>query len=162
MSSREEKAENLRRELLDLQNYNRPTICRECGGVMVYKGCGEFRCEDCNYQEYDDYGKVRNYIEKHAGATAAQASDATGVSQKAIRDMLKEERLEIAPNSNVFLTCEICGSAIRFGKYCAKCETAYHRAIEEKTRASRNINLSGFSAERPKGEEGSKRFTREQ
>lgn len=161
MSSREERAENLRRELLEQQNYNRPTICQECGGVMVYKGCGEFQCEDCGQAEYDDYGKVRNYIEKHPGATAAQVSDATGVSQKAIREMLKEERLEIAPNSNVFLTCEICGAAIRFGRYCAKCETAYHRSIEEKTRASRNINLSGFSTERPIGEEGSKRFTRE-
>lgn len=161
MSSREERTENLKRELLELQNYNRPTICQKCGGVMVYRGCGEFQCEDCGQVEYDDYGKVRNYIEKHSGATAAQVSDATGVSQKAIRDMLKEERLEIAPNSNVFLTCEICGAAIRFGRYCAKCETAYHRSIEEKTRASRNINLSGFSAERPIGEEGSKRFTRE-
>lgn len=128
---------------------------------MVYKGCGEFRCEDCNHQEYDDYGKIRNYLEKHAGATAAQASDATGVSQKSIREMLKEERLEIAANSNFFLTCEICGAQIRSGRYCGKCETAYHRSIEDKARAARNINLSGFSTERNSGEEGSKRFTRE-
>lgn len=161
MSSREEKTENLRRELLDLQNYNMPTICRDCGGVMIFKGCGEYKCEDCGRVDYDDYGKVRNYIESHSGATSAQVSEATGVTQKAIRDMLKEERLEIAVNSNAFLTCEICGTTIRSGRYCVRCETAYHRDIEEKARAARNINLSGFSAERPMGEEGSKRFTRD-
>lgn len=161
MSSREEKAENLRRELLEHQNYNRPTICQKCGGIMIFKGCGEYSCEDCNYVEYDDYGIVRNYIEKHSGATTAQVSDATGVSQKSIREMLKESRLEIAVNSNAFMTCEICGAAIRSGRYCGKCETAYHKSIEEKARAARNINLSGFGTERNTGEEGAKRFTRD-
>lgn len=161
MSNREEKAENLRRELLDLKNYNRPTYCRECNGIMIFKGCGEYKCEDCGYLEYDDYGKVRNYVEKNTGATTAQVSEATGVSQKAIRDMLKEARLEIAANSNTFMKCEICGALIRSGRYCGKCEVAYHKNIEEKARAARNINLSGFSMERNIGEEGSKRFIRE-
>lgn len=161
MSSREEKTEHLRRELLEMQNYNRPMICEECDGIMVYKGCGEYQCEDCGKLEYDDYGKARNYLEKHPGATSAEVADATGVTQKAIRDMLKEERLEIAANSNTFLKCEICGATIRSGRYCPKCETAYHRSIEEKARASRNINLSGFSSGKQGGEEGSKRFTRD-
>lgn len=161
MSSKEERVENLRRELFESGNYNRPAYCQECGGVMVYKGCGEYTCEECGGREYDDYGKVRNYIEKHQGATAAQVADATGVSQKSIREMLKEERLEIAPNSNTFMKCEICGTTIRSGRYCGKCEVAYHRSIEEKARSARNINLSGFSTERRGGEEGSKRFTRE-
>ena len=161
MSSREEKTANLKKSLLDINNYNRPMLCEECGGILVYKGVGEYKCEDCGHLEYDDYGKARNYIEKHPGATSAQVSDATGVTQKAIREMLKEERLEIAPNSNAFLTCEICGKPIRSGKYCDRCETAYHREIEEKARASRSINLSGFGTEKSVGEEGSKRFTRE-
>lgn len=161
MANREEKTENLKRGLLELQNYNRPVICEKCGGVMIYKGCGEYRCEDCDQVEYDDYGKVRNYIEKHNGATSAEVSDATGVSQKSIREMLKEERIEIAPNSNAFLTCEICGAQIRSGRYCMRCETAYHKEIEEKARAARNINLSGFGTERSRGEEGAKRFTRD-
>ncbi|MCM1122940.1 MAG: hypothetical protein NC416_10175 [Eubacterium sp.] len=161
MSSREEKTENLKRSLLDINNYNRPMICQECGGVFVFKGVGEYKCEDCGAVEYDDYGKARNYLEKHTGATAAQVSEATGVSQKSIREMLKEDRLEIAPNSNAFLTCEICGKPIRSGRYCSRCESAYHKEIEEKARAARNINLSGFGAEKSVGEEGAKRFTRE-
>ena len=161
MTDREEKAANFRKELLELSQLNRPTYCEKCNGVMVFKGVGEYKCEDCGYVDYDDYGKVRNYIEKHAGATSAQVSAATGVSQKSIRDMLREERLEIAANSAVFLKCEICGASIRFGRFCAKCETAYHRRVEEKARSGRNLNMAGFSTERPKGEDGAKRFTRD-
>lgn len=161
MGDRAEKTENFRRGLLDLGRMNMPTYCEECGGVMIFKGVGEYRCEDCGYLAYDDYGKARNYLEKHPGATSAEVSTETGVSQKSIRDMLREERLEIAPNSNIFLKCEICGTNIRSGRFCKNCETSYHREIEEKARTSRNLNLSGYGSERPRGEEGEKRFTRD-
>ena len=160
MSNREQKANVFRRELLDLSQLNRPTYCEKCGGVMIFKGVGEYKCEECGSLEYDDYGKVRNYIEKNNGATSAQVSAATGVSQKSIRGMLKEKRLEIAANSNSFLTCESCGEKIRYGRYCNKCETKYHRSLEEQARTSRNGNMTGYSTERHKGEEGAKRFTR--
>ena len=55
-----------------LDAYNIPRVCKECGGVMVFKGVGEYRCEDCGVVDYDDYGKVRCYIESNKGATAAQ------------------------------------------------------------------------------------------
>ncbi len=159
MSSREEKTENLVKSLID--SYNRPMTCEECGGIMIFKGVGEYKCEDCGSIEYDDYGKVRNYLERHAGATTADVSEATGVSQKSIRDMLKESRLEIAPNSNTFMKCEICGGVVRSGRYCSRCEAAYHKEIEEKARSSRNLNMAGFGTEKTRGEEGAKRFTRE-
>lgn len=161
MGDKMEKAVNFRRELLDLSKINMPTYCAECGGVMIFKGVGEYKCEDCGYLDYDDYGKVRNYIEHNPGATSAMASAATGVSQKSIRNMLKEERLEIAANSQVFLKCEICGEQIRTGRFCKRCETSYHRSIEEQARTSKNVNLSGFSTELPKGEEGAKRFRKD-
>ena len=44
--SREEKAENFRRELLDIRNLNIPTFCNKCNGIMVFKGVGEYKCED--------------------------------------------------------------------------------------------------------------------
>lgn len=161
-SDREEKIQIFKKEFNAVNTYNRPTYCDKCGGVMVFKGVGEYRCEKCGYLDYDDYGKVRNYIEKHMGANAAQASKATGVSQKAIREMLKESRLEITPDSTIFLRCEICGSAIRGGRFCPKCETAYHRDAEEMARRARHQDdMFGYSTEKRKREEGSKRFTRE-
>ena len=159
MPDREEKTERLKKELLDEDNYNRPTICTECGGIMIFKGVGEYKCEKCGCIGFDDYGKARNYIELHPGATMADVTSETGVAQKAIRSMIKECRLEIAPTSNVFLRCEICGTTIRYGRFCAKCETAHHREIEE--RARKKMNMTGFSTEKPGGEDGAKRFKRD-
>lgn len=161
MSDRERKAEQLRKDLLDEDNYNRPTICPECGGIMIFRGVGEYKCEDCGSLGYDDYGKARNYIEQHPGANMAEVAKETGVSQKSIRDMVRESRLEIAPSSSVFLRCEICGASIRSGKFCSKCETAHHREIEEKARNAKNINMAGFSLEKNAGEDGAKRFKRD-
>lgn len=161
MSEREEKVQNFRRGLMDADKINRPVYCEKCNGIMVFKGVGEYKCEECGYLDYDDYGKVRNYVEKHPGATSAEVSTETGVSQKSIRVMLKEERLEIAANSSIFLKCEICGEKIISGRFCKKCETSYHRSIEENARASKSSNLSGHSTERPKGEEGAMRFKKD-
>lgn len=163
MSGKEDKIRMLKRELYEANAYNaynRPTYCPECESVMIFKGVGEYQCEKCGYLAYDDYGKTRNYLEKHTGATTAQVSEATGVSQRSIREMLKEARLEIAANSNFFLRCEVCGASIRMGRFCPKCETAYHRSLEEKARA-RNNKMAGFRVERPKAEEGAKRFKRD-
>lgn len=138
--------------------YNRPAQCKECGGIMVYKGVGEYKCEDCGFLDYDDYGKVRNYIEKHAGVTSAQAAEATGVQQKTIRTMLRESRLEVAANSSTFLSCEMCGTSIRSGRFCPKCEASYHKSYEEKLRKNQDKMVMGYGTEHPTGESGARRF----
>lgn len=139
--------------------YHTPRVCKKCGGVMIFKGVGEYRCEDCGEEDYDDYGKVRRYIEENRGATAAQAETATGVSQRSIRQMLKEGRLEVAPNSKVALRCEACGKSIRFGRFCPACETSYHRGIEDEERERKKKNLQGVALGQ-KTDEGQKRFVR--
>lgn len=141
--------------------YNRPQVCTECGGVMVFKGCGEYRCEKCKHVAYDDYGKVRNYIEQHRGANTAEAAEATGVKQKTIRTMLRESRLEITEGSSTYLKCEVCGTNIRSGRVCSKCEVEFNRRMENKLREKHNKMMAGFGAGRIDGDEGSKRFTRE-
>ena len=60
------------RDLLRMDEYNRPKTCEKCDGVMVFMGVGEYQCEDCGAIAYDDYGKVRLYIEGHRGATCHQ------------------------------------------------------------------------------------------
>lgn len=149
------------KNFVDLDVYNRPEECPKCGGIMIFKGCGEYQCEDCRYVDYDDYGKVRNYVEKHAGVTAAQAADATGVKQKTIRTMLKESRLEIADGSNVYLKCEVCGTSIRSGRVCPKCEVEFNRRLEDQLHKRHEKMIAGFGLGRMDGEEGSKRFTRD-
>lgn len=154
-----DKNEQFRTQVLGITDYNRPYTCRACGGMMIFKGVGEYECEDCHDLDYDDYGKTRNYLESHAGANTAEIAAHTGVSQKAIRQMLKESRLEIASNSKTFLKCEICGVSIRYGTLCSKCEMAYNRGMEERERANRKIAGYGTDIER-KEHKGEKRFTR--
>lgn len=146
----------------DFENkYNRPTICKECGGIMEFKGVGEYRCEKCGVKDYDDYGKTRMYIEKHPGANAGEVEIMTGVTQKAIRMMLKENRLEISADSTVFLSCENCGVKIRGGRLCPKCEKEYNERIESELRMQQKSNISGgFAGPSKNTDAGAKRFKR--
>ena len=144
-------------KLRDADIYHRPVLCEKCGGLMIFKGVGEYQCEDCKFVAYDDYGKTRLYIEKHRGATAAEVELHTGVAQKTIRQMLKENRLEIAQDSSTFLKCENCGISIRGGRLCPKCEQEYHSRIEDEQRRKKSVQ--GFSKASP-DEEGAKRFKR--
>lgn len=141
--------------------YNIPRTCKECGGVLVYKGVGEYHCELCGTVDYDDYGKVRLYIEKHHGATAAEIEDAVGVSQRTIRQLLRDSRIEIAEGSRCFLHCEICNKEIRSGRYCVECETKLHRNLEAQERERLRIEISskGFGKQR-NTDEGQRRFMR--
>jgi ribosomal protein L32 len=141
--------------LLDV--YHVPRTCKQCGGVMVFKGVGEYHCEDCGSVDYDDYGKVRGYLEQNKGANAVEVEQATGVTQKTIRQMLRESRLQVAETSQAFLHCEVCGLAIRSGRMCPKCEMQTHRNVEEQERRKRS--LQGFAKE-IKAEDGQRRFTR--
>jgi hypothetical protein len=138
--------------------YHVPQVCLKCNGKMLYKGCGEYACETCGTIEFDDYGKVRLYIEQHPGVNAQDVEVATGVPGRTIRQLLREERLEIAPDSKVFLRCEGCGKNIRSGRFCIECADKYRHLEQEKTKQRNQKAIAGFGMERPKGEEGERRF----
>lgn len=147
-------------EVLQLNDYHVPQICKECGGVMIFKGVGEYQCEKCKTLDYDDYGKVRNYVEKHRGATAAEVEAATNVKQRTIRHMLKEGRLQVSADSKVFLKCEMCGKMLTSGKLCTDCETKYHRKLEDKIREMNRKNMHGAGMIK-EGASGEKRYKRD-
>lgn len=123
--------------------YHVPVLCKNCGGIMVFQGIGEYRCEDCGAVDYDDYGKVRRFIEQHRGVNAVQIETALGIPQKTIRRMLKEGRLEIAADSRSFLKCEMCGKTIRTGRYCPECEMNLHRKMEDTNRQKLKNKMAG-------------------
>lgn len=143
-----------------VQIYNVPTVCKNCGGVLVYKGLGEYYCEKCREKDYDNYGKTRNYIEKNPGASAVDIEKNIGVSRVAIREMLKESRFEIAKGAKSFLYCEACGQEIRSGRYCHGCEKEIHLAIERQQREKLRHNAQGFAIGREE-QEGQRRFRRD-
>ena len=149
-----------RAKALIIDEFHRPTYCKECNGIMVFKGVGEYQCEDCSGLEYDDYGMVRNYLEKNRGANVAEISNATGVSHKSIREMIKEKRFDIIDNRGGYLRCEACGANISTGRLCHECELDYHRQMEAQARINRMSSVTQISASGTVGEEGSKRFKR--
>lgn len=142
------------------EDFSRPGLCPECEGVMVFQGLGQYKCEKCGYQEYDDYGKARNYIEENPGANVTMIAEQTGVSRRSINNMVKEGRFEITKESKTFLLCEMCGTNIRSGRVCKNCEAAYHKAFEEDVR---RLNIMGGygKVEQTMDGSGSKRFKRE-
>lgn len=147
-------------EQLIIDNYNRPKNCQECGGVMVFKGVGEYQCENCGAVAYDDYGKVRLFIEKHKGATAWEVEQGTGVSQKTIRQLLRDERITVASESKVFMHCELCGKPLRSGRFCPECEVKYHRGVEDRLRKERNQDMVVLGVGKT-GEDGERRFKKD-
>lgn len=147
----------LKLEVFD--DYNIPKTCRHCGGVMIYKGVGEYECEKCHDIDFDDYGKVRLYIEEHKGATAAEIEVAIGVSQKSIRRLLRESRIQIADNSRSFIHCEACGKDISSGRFCLDCEMKIHRNLEAEQRAEMQKSFKGYM-KNDKKEDGQRRFMR--
>ena len=81
--------------LLRDETYNVPTRCSKCGKMLKYLGVGEYKCEECGFTEYDDYGLVRAYLENNPGANAVQVEKATGVSRKTIALLVKQCKIEM-------------------------------------------------------------------
>lgn len=146
-------------EKLDHFTVNPPLKCEKCGETQIkYKGIGEYACEICGFLMYDDYGKVRNYIEENPGATINDVSINVGVSKEKIRRLLREDRIQIAPDSPTFLRCDICGTDIRSGKYCVKCaQEMNNKKAAANTRVS---SISGGFTKAHGDGTGAKRFDR--
>ena len=83
--------------LLRNVEYSRPSRCSKCGSFLKYTGLGEYICEECGVREYDDYGKVRAFLEKNPGASVAQTEAVTGVPQRLIHQMVADGKFEIKP-----------------------------------------------------------------
>lgn len=120
-----------------------PRKCSKCGENMKYKGLGEYVCEECRIREFDDYGKVRNYIEKHKGCNAIEVEKETGISRRVVGRLLKEERLEVTKDSKIFLKCERCGKDILSGRFCDKCYGLIKDQREERGETKRSIQGVG-------------------
>ena len=95
--------------------------CSQCGSPMDYMAMGEYKCPNCRNVEYDDYGKIRNYLDEHGPTPATIIERDTGVRRVVINDYLRKGKLEINDASPIFIKCEICGKDIKFGRICAAC-----------------------------------------
>ena len=112
------------REKMILQNaflVNRPVSCSKCSGKLYYIGGGKYKCDPCDEEIYDDFGKVKAFLDAHGPAPAIMIKERTGVKLDLIELFLRKGRLEIIEDSPYYLNCEKCGCAIRYGRYCPHC-----------------------------------------
>lgn len=96
-------------------------VCARCRRMFTYSGFGHRYCEICKEYDVADFEKVRSYIYEHGTVTMIELSEATKVEIKYIEQYLREGRLEIPENSNIFIHCEMCNTEIRSGRYCKDC-----------------------------------------
>lgn len=96
-------------------------ICPNCDILMKYKYGGLYVCEKCGAEQLNDFGKVKKYLNEHGPTNAIELSANTGVRRSRIGEFLRLGKVEIPESSNTFIHCKSCGTAIRFGNYCAAC-----------------------------------------
>ncbi len=105
--------------------------CIRCNKIFedyldIYKTCPE-----CRALEADLLRKVKDYLWDYPGTTEAKLKELFDVTHQQITKWLREERLEITPDSSIKLTCVRCGSMILKGKYCPDCAKRVGAELDE-------------------------------
>lgn len=106
--------------------------CPQCGSLFIDVG---FRvCERCLKYENEQFEIVKEYLQKNAGVTVEQISEATGVSRQLILQFIKAGRLSgsITKLAGPQVRCERCDKPILEGRICAQCQSE----LTEKLRTS--------------------------
>lgn len=100
---------------------NKLKNCELCHGALEFMGGGRYICSQCSHEQFDDFGKIKAFLEEAGPTPAVVISKATGVDLKNVKAFLDHGRIEVAEGSAVFLQCEICGADIKFGRICPTC-----------------------------------------
>ncbi len=95
--------------------------CRMCGRLFNYI-TGYQMCPMCKEEMEKKFQQTKEYINENRHVRMEQVAEACDVDIRQIRQWLREERLELTADSAIILSCELCGGAIRRGKYCDKCK----------------------------------------
>lgn len=122
--------ENRQKKMKQLQWELKPTCCSKCGGEVEFRGHGEYRCKACGNVEMDDFGKVKKYINENGPTPALIIAENTGVAMDRINQFLRQGRVEIPENSEVYIRCEKCGTEIRFGRFCPACASKLSKDLK--------------------------------
>lgn len=100
---------------------DRPVSCSKCNASLYYKGSGRYVCSECEHEEYDDFGKVKKFLDKNGPTPSNIIMEETGVSLEKLDAMLRNGQVEIPENSSFYIKCEGCGCSIRYGRFCPDC-----------------------------------------
>jgi flagellar operon protein (TIGR03826 family) len=93
--------------------------CPRCGKIFIH-GIHDI-CPDCVKDIERQYEKCLKYLREFRKCTLLELSEATEVSVKQITKFIREGRISIADNPNIFYSCEVCGASVRSGALCDNC-----------------------------------------
>ena len=96
--------------------------CKNCGRLYNYIG-GVYRlCPECMRKLEEKFQEVKDYIEDNPRADMREISEKCDVSTRQIEQWIRDERLVIADDSPIGITCERCGASIKSGRFCERCK----------------------------------------
>lgn len=73
-------------------------ICTVCQRFFEKQHLSQVKCKDCNDKDEEAYAKVREYLERHEGATVSDVMKDTGVALKTLDRFIAERRVYIIDN----------------------------------------------------------------
>lgn len=115
--------------------------CARCGRIFNYVA-GQRICESCRKELEKDFQKVKDYIRNNPNKGIREVSDECEVSEKQIKNWVREERLEFSKGAGV-LNCETCGAPISTGRFCDKCKAQmtgnFNASIKSKQDANQKM-----------------------
>lgn len=68
-----------------------PLQCEYCGEPLPPGEMGIYTCTRCGREHYDEFKKIRNFLEQHGPASALDISRGTGVSVPTIREYFSDK-----------------------------------------------------------------------
>ena len=95
--------------------------CELCHNRMNYVGSGKYRCSFCGMEVLDDFGKIKQFLDQNGPTPSGIIAQKTGLSMDKIDAYLRKGMVEIQDGGKYYLSCEKCGCAIRYGRFCPEC-----------------------------------------
>lgn len=96
-------------------------ICPHCQMPFSQQRNEEI-CPNCAREGETQFQLIKEYLYAHPGASATELVQQVGVTMRQIQHYLREDRLSVVGEGFTGLTCDLCGKAIKTGRYCELCE----------------------------------------
>ena len=95
--------------------------CAQCGKIFTPVR-NEKICRDCMIKQEEKEREVIQYVRDNPGISMKDAAEATGVSDKFIKQMASQGLfVNLTLNDSFFYPCVKCGRPISRGTYCTDC-----------------------------------------
>lgn len=106
------------------------TNCKSCGRLFNYIG-GTQLCGSCKDKLEAKFQEVKEYLWDNPKANVQEISEEIGVSSNQLRQWIREERLQLADDSPILLSCENCNKKIVTGRFCQECKNKLARGFND-------------------------------